>query len=525
MRRVTFYLKQNGTNRLVFSIIDETLPSFDDHHDADQPPFILHRAEKPKAPNSRDKIYMAIDYFQLTPEFVENPFANYELSDDTPIVGATHFASSPEKEELMWTEDCFRATHLFGCFPRTKRERYLKAWIDTDRDTERLLTDPATKGVFMQQLSAVSSEYYGADLSKFPEGIGNIYLIAYNPYFHDIDWKISPNPSGIYVVLSRNPGVTGELKAEFVNRSHEGLLEYMVSHPLPLDRTYQFFPLPDTPDRLDIYIRDDQGELVYASRDTVFLRKFEISMHLQSERLDLTHPSGKRESVDRYNTENFGIGDNPPAGLVLSSSSEAFRLLEENLDFAFFNGCKDDPKEMEANKERARNFVRRIMATARKECIIADPYFNLEALSDFVFTIANRDLEISIIGSTENLLKDIDKSKNSTHRKEEAKDIVAALKTYSETTGDSNIRFRLLRGGKSPLHDRYIVADDTVWLVGTSFNEIGARVSTIVKLSPETGRVISAELKRWWNDDRKTQQIEDYAVDPALTSNEKIKLQ
>jgi hypothetical protein len=44
-------------------------------------------------------------------------------------------------------------------------------------------------------------------------------------------------------------------------------------------------------------------------------------------------------------------------------------------------------------------------------------------------------------------------------------------------------------GQKSPVHDRFLIVDGTVWVLGASLNEFGSRGTLLMKLpaTPETG--------------------------------------
>ena len=60
------------------------------------------------------------------------------------------------------------------------------------------------------------------------------------------------------------------------------------------------------------------------------------------------------------------------------------------------------------------------------------------------------------------------------------------------------IQCKVLKGRKSPLHDRYIVIDNDVYLLGSSLNEFGARVTTIIKVPTPIKMIEQAE--EWWAD-------------------------
>ena len=66
---------------------------------------------------------------------------------------------------------------------------------------------------------------------------------------------------------------------------------------------------------------------------------------------------------------------------------------------------------------------------------------------------------------------------------------------------------RLLRGEKAALHDRFLVADDQVWLVGCSLDEIGKRATTISRVPADYSKKILNRIEEWWNNDELSEKI------------------
>ena len=73
------------------------------------------------------------------------------------------------------------------------------------------------------------------------------------------------------------------------------------------------------------------------------------------------------------------------------------------------------------------------------------------------------------------------------------------------------IECRVLRGEKSPLHDRFLVIDDNVYLLGSSLNEVGNRTTTISRV-PAPGEMID-QAESWWADDKACPAIADLVAE------------
>lgn len=57
---------------------------------------------------------------------------------------------------------------------------------------------------------------------------------------------------------------------------------------------------------------------------------------------------------------------------------------------------------------------------------------------------------------------------------------VAGLTPSSRTIRLPEVR--VMHGKDPPIHDRFLIVDDHVWLLGSSFNEFGARGSMMVRI-------------------------------------------
>lgn len=507
VRRVTFTLKRGDSYILVFSVIEEVLPFMQDYDDykADGG-FFIQRA-RGSVGKSKDKIYFTIDFFTVTKDFLDNPAKNFILSNQekTRIACIGKYSPSPLAPDRVWITDSHKSSDLLKCLPRREGSIYLKAWTDSSFSIGAEIT---ASDKFMSMYSQVSTDHYGVDLSEYPDFIGNIYLLRYNPYYRKIHWSVSDNPPGIYASVIPS-GYTGHITAEITNKSQSGLFGYETTADLDLSRLNHFIPLPYIPDSLDIHIKDNAGNLIEASDGITFIRKIGVGMQVASSTISITHRDGHKDSAVKYCSEDFSVGEGEQqTDVLLQSNEQVFKMLENSLEFAFFNGSKIEA-ERQANKARAAAFIGRVLSRASRKCMIADPYFNLDDLSRYVYRMPQLDIAVRVLGSAEFLSDKTDDKKNKKNREKEARAITASISAMKKKYPGMDIQFRLLTG-KSPLHDRYIVADDDVWLLGSSLNEIGRRACTIIKLPKASARTIIAQLDSWWSDDVLTQPVENY---------------
>lgn len=51
------------------------------------------------------------------------------------------------------------------------------------------------------------------------------------------------------------------------------------------------------------------------------------------------------------------------------------------------------------------------------------------------------------------------------------------------------------------LHDRFIIIDERVWYLGSSFSEFGTRACSLALLSNSASMAIKTYIEEWWNSD------------------------
>ena len=128
------------------------------------------------------------------------------------------------------------------------------------------------------------------------------------------------------------------------------------------------------------------------------------------------------------------------------------------------------------NPDEAELFIRKLVNSARKNLTIIDPYFRKEEFYDYLLSVSNRYIEITVYTSSE-VIKDKQDSL-SDHAKE--------LKEFTERLRErghiENLEVFVMTG-RPLFHDRFIIIDQQeVWLSGNSLHSIGDRVSSLIKL-------------------------------------------
>jgi hypothetical protein len=306
---------------------------------------------------------------------------------------------------------------------------------------------------------------------------------------------MSRNPNGIIFTFKYRKHSNELYTLSVINRKDNNIyIEKAVKHFQNGDRIL-FVPMTHEPETIDMEICDDEG-LVYAGNNIHFLKQIGINTMVESKRIHLVKTDSKGNTsekiISKGNTISTTIGNAIDDIKHIEDTTE-YERAEDKLTFFFFDG---DPNNKESNVEKARNAIYRILNTANTSVWICDPYLLANEIVNFVLPIKKLDVNIRLITS-----------KYATH--EQALEIQKTIDEYSSMQ-NCPIQCRIMRG-KSALHDRFIIADNRVWILGCSLNTFGERATTIAKVPHDSAKRIISVIESWWGDDKIIETLEDYA--------------
>ncbi|CAB3755437.1 VPA1262 family N-terminal domain-containing protein [Paraburkholderia humisilvae] len=129
------------------------------------------------------------------------------------------------------------------------------------------------------------------------------------------------------------------------------------------------------------------------------------------------------------------------------------------------------------DEKHAANLVRAILGQARQSVWIFDPYFSARGLLRFVLSVQPGSPKVEVFTSAKHLRTKL-KSDPSKRVMDGVQSAMADLKAHK-----IDIELRLLPGGAHPIHDRFIVVDESrAWMSGNSLSAIGRRASVLLEV-------------------------------------------
>ncbi|TDO96073.1 VPA1262 family N-terminal domain-containing protein [Flavobacterium sp. 245] len=390
-----------------------------------------------------------------------------------------------------------------------KRNTCLRVWSKLNTDKEWLQSYDKK---LLEKLTKISTGYLGYDLSAIAEHIGNVYLCAANPFLRKWDSSLVDKEKELLISFHERTGKSIIGCTIVLEEERSKNIGFTITKTIT--DTDQRIALPYFPDGLNKRIYDPSGQLIEK-----FYGKWcniQINMSIQESIVNLNVETEKGIEVysvpktSRVSKSTIGKFDLSTARYLRNAlNSRRFEELESNKEFIFF-------PNLETSKAKAQSTVRELLNKANERCIILDPYFGPSDLP-YAFTIENISIPVRIISSAVVLKMRVEtilpakknrfqkfclfftKSSIETKNvKTNAELLNENIENFKTAYRSQKIECKVLKGKKSPLHDRYIVIDDDVYLLGSSLNEFGSRATTIIKVPTPIKMIEQAE--EWWAD-------------------------
>lgn len=223
----------------------------------------------------------------------------------------------------------------------------------------------------------------------------------------------------------------------------------------------------------------------------------QMSLIGSERRVQLPARKGRPEKLLRIpvsSNEPVTIGGSEPG----ASAAGILHRVENRLNAGAQSG--EAQQWFRGDVEIAEEAVRKILATTKERALIIDPYFGADDAKPWLPTIAGNATEVQVLTSSSGLRQRGNRSSSLGAREcelsqlEKLRDEIRAL---AEAGLVNATTIRVMMGAHPPIHDRFLVADDRVWLLGSSLNMFGLRGTMLVRL-PSPLAVLPC-LERVWS--------------------------
>ncbi len=479
---------------LPFEILDYNIPTTD---------WFDNKIERSKLSSENDSFSYYLIVNDLTSDeaitLFNSPNTNNIIDGKINNYFNPDFHKEPNSDyPLLLPSNMYSEDGLASILPKRNCELYVWAQIDSDRIVEnQFKSDTITRE--MKAMSQLTNDWLGFDIWSKSEHVGNIYLVAPNPYFRKIKFSLSINPIGIFYDFKLRQNIKKEkftiriidmhgeniaLDKEFETKENIGLLE-----------------LPHEPHLIETRIYNKNKNLIALHPACTFIKSIHFGMSVKQADFHVKLNDDKEFVVEKFSkSHNFIVGDkdnsfNAECYFKQAEEQRKYIYHQKKKEFIFFPGAKTE-EEIKGLKTKSREIIREIINSSNETCYICDPFFKVKDLIEYAFYIKNSGVKLNILNCKEQV------------NKKDAKQLYDEINEYNSKPFQK-IELRLLRG-ECVLHDRFIISDLNVWYLGTSLNEFGKRATIIAKVPKSSDIQIIKEIEKWFFNNEFSVSIEDY---------------
>ena len=384
---------------------------------------------------------------------------------------------------------------LISAFDNGDTIPFAPQWIEHPRIHHLLpLTDFDRDALWSEDEAEAARRWLAAglhfDLGEFPEYWCSIHLVAPNPVYREMAMRLQSRlPPNESVIVRFQPRM---------GRSVEGLdLTFREEDPWGLTASRQT-TLRSSLSRMNFdrevnAVTTDvwdprRGFLQVGNEAHAFISSIQFDLNL-----------GQRTIVQNgeqsFEVTRFGKPERSTVGAEHNVREARHRMLTgHDLRKKRRVASTHDQRWFRQQKGHARDVLRSLLNEANSNVLVIDPYFAAEEFGGFVLAVGRYDIPINVLTSAEVLKEGTSKGSEI----EKGDQLLKGLQELQRHDRMNPFEIRVMAREKPAVHDRFLVIDSRIWLLGSSLNEFGSRGTMILALpDPDAVR---GDLEKAWNE-------------------------
>jgi hypothetical protein len=325
----------------------------------------------------------------------------------------------------------------------------------------------------------------------FPEYWGSIHLIAANPVFRSLHSRID-RASGLAMLIAlqlyRGQSIEG-LEFEFESRRPTGTAYVLRKR---LDDPITRIELPGEPEAMFERVHDPKRGLLYSVGPFWCNEALSLTMNVVTETRSVRIPRSEGGD-DGYEVPLVGpFSIARQVGEPRRDRVGAERLSAASSDRERRNRGIVEQKWFRDQVEDAIAELRALVGGATAPLLLVDPYFGGDDLRRVLLAVQDPGLLIVILVGANHL-----RERHPTLPVEECDHLDSCL-AQAQAAGPMNpMHVRVMSGSSRSIHDRLLLVDDRLWMLGSSLNAYGRRGTLLVRV-PDPEPVL-ADVREVWS--------------------------
>lgn len=364
------------------------------------------------------------------------------------------------------------------------------------------------------------SEEFRFHFDQFEELLGSLHLIAPNPIFQELQARVVRDDHALALhLVSMNARPLTGLTLRLRNHQSSGVTSL---HDHAIESPVIIVQLPTALGMVSWEIVCSERGLLYLQPETTFIARIEgrIDIVTERRRVEVPAPPAGTPSTLEVNvatSERFLAGAPEPRGITVSGIVLRARERRERSQAARRSG----QRFFIDGQPEADRILRDLVHGARHDVLFVDPYFTANEIQRFALAVGSRTAGVNVL-TWAGVLKKLSSLATvipAAIGKTEGAVLDAHVGRLNADGRTNPIAVHVMGGKEPAIHDRFLIIDDDVWLLGSSFNSFGKSGTVLTKLIEPSA--VRRELERQWT---LAKQLSDWLREqPKPTFKERIR--
>lgn len=199
---------------------------------------------------------------------------NYHVWEDKIGATSSNYYKLPKIEHHEVLTQDFDDTKLTEILPFRKGPYYVISYVEPPKDNKLKLNEEE-----LGQLSSITEKRLGFDVCKYQNRWGGMYMVWHHPIIKDIHFTASDSHAGMLCTMTARKSGKFPLFFTITDFDKEGKqigkpveIQTDIEQGKCLLQTNQPVTCPD------VEVRDENGEIVFAVKKIIFIRKIVLNM-------------------------------------------------------------------------------------------------------------------------------------------------------------------------------------------------------------------------------------------------------
>lgn len=433
-------------------------------------------------------IQKAINWFNGEEEHLLPPYIKFE--------DLNFLTEPPEFPKLSYPRAKCSFAPRWANDPRISRKIPLEEPIDSISDlADEIRTaknaEAATLTVSQEKLINAHTgltQFLGFDPFTHVDFLQNKVLLAPNPIFRSLFWNPIKNESDeevdIFVSIELRESVEQpDLYIRLFEHRNDSITNSITKFIGPQETSF-VWKVGREVSQLSWEVICESRGLISKSEPHGLIRQFISIINPVTEVKSIEVPeAGKRKPAQTVTTQSHGKpiiskvgnGTDPTSPLLKLKPRESQRdvLLGSNRQNQFL---------LDKGQVAAQNTIRSLITRAKNRLMIIDPYLGYRELGIYGYANGQYGVTPKILTGSDFLKTPVNEPIGSPAEQSTTTNGIALNKTIEKNASRLPIDAKVMSGEGTSIHDRFLVIDNEVWMLGPSLNEIGERLGVLVKL-------------------------------------------